>query len=53
VASGAPRLLASGPAAGAHRWAWLFVQGLIVGLLFTLILVFRSRISMDFIDFLF
>jgi hypothetical protein len=50
---GRPDLLATGPSAGAPRALWLAWQGLMIGLLFAAILVFRSRTSLDFIYFQF
>ncbi len=48
-----PRLLDPPPARTPVRLAWLAGQGLLAGLLFVGILVFRSRASMDFIYFQF
>lgn len=48
-----PDPLAHGPARPAPRLAWLAAQGLAMGIVFAGILVFRSRISMDFIYFQF
>ena len=42
-----------GPAHPPARVAWLVTQGVLVGVLFTGILLFRSRASLDFIYFQF
>ena len=44
---------ALGPARRPARVAWLATQGALVGVLFTGILLFRSRASLDFIYFQF
>ena len=50
---GGMTLLEPPPARTPRRIAWLAGQGLLAGLLFAAILVFRSRASMDFIYFQF
>ena len=50
---GRPEPFVHGPAHPPARLAWLATQGVLVGALFTGILLFRSRASLDFIYFQF